>query len=137
MKMTDNTNKQLKGNQLSFDAGIKNFKADGSDVMYALRKLSNEEKLKYELKKTIESEYSGLDISINNLSLGVKGFYPGRTVFNLEIDTRITEPVDIINLTNMPIKKSTIKQLKEDQKKHGYKQLTTMVADVLEKHYED
>lgn len=26
MKMTDNTNKQLKGNQLSFDAGIKNFK---------------------------------------------------------------------------------------------------------------
>lgn len=105
--------------------------------MYALRKLSNEEKLKYELKKTIESEYSGLDISINNLSLGVKGFYPGRTVFNLEIDTRITEPVDIINLTNMPIKKSTIKQLKEDQKKQGYKQLTTMVADVLEKHYED
>ncbi|MDK7137130.1 hypothetical protein [Lactobacillus paragasseri] len=105
--------------------------------MYALRKLSNEEKLKYELKKTIESEYSGLDISINNLSLGVKRFYPGRTVFNLEIDTRITEPVDIINLTNMPIKKYTIKQLKEDQKKHGYKQLTTMVADVLEKHYED
>lgn len=102
-----------------------------------IKKLSNEEKLKYELKKTIESEYSGLDISINNLSLGVKGFYPGRTVFNLEIDTRITEPVDIINLTNMPIKKSTIKQLKEDQKKHGYKQLTTMVADVLEKHYED
>ena len=32
MKMTDNTNKQLKGNQLSFDAGIKNFKADGSDL---------------------------------------------------------------------------------------------------------
>lgn len=33
MKMTDNTNKQLKGNQLSFDAGVKNFKADGSDVV--------------------------------------------------------------------------------------------------------
>lgn len=32
---------------------------------------------------------------------------------------------------------NTNKQLKEDQKKHGYKQLTTMVADVLEKHYED
>ncbi|CAB52510.1 hypothetical protein [Lactobacillus phage phiadh] len=36
MKMTDNTNKQLKGNQLSFDAGIKNFKADGSDVVITL-----------------------------------------------------------------------------------------------------
>ena len=104
--------------------------------MYALRKLSNEEKLKYELKKTIENEYSGLDISINNLSLGVKGFYPGRTVFNLEIDANITEPIDIINLTNMPIKQSTVKQLEEDQQKHGYKELTTMVADVLEKHYE-
>lgn len=104
--------------------------------MYALRKLSNEEKLKHELKKTIENEYSGLDISINNLSLGVKGFYPGRTVFNLEIDTHLSERVDIINLTNMPIKRSTIKQLKEDQQKHGYKELTTMVADVLEKHYE-
>ena len=57
--------------------------------MYALRKLSNEEKLKHELKKTIENEYSGLDISINNLSLGVKGFYPGRTVFNLEIDAHL------------------------------------------------
>lgn len=105
--------------------------------MYALRKLSNEEKLKYELKKTIENEYSSLDISINDLKLGVKGFYPGRTVFNLEIDTRIAEHIDVINLTNMPIKTSTIKQLKEYQKKHGYKELTTMVADVLEKHYED
>ena len=104
--------------------------------MYALRKLSNEEKLKYELKKTIENEYSGLDISINNLSLGVKGFYPGRTVFNLEIDTHLSDRVDIINLTNMPIKQSTIKQLKEDQQKHGYKELTTMIADVLETHYE-
>jgi hypothetical protein len=90
--------------------------------MYALRKLSNEEKLKYELKKTIENEYSSLDISINDLKLGVKGFYPGRTVFNLEIDTRIAEHIDVINLTNMPIKTSTIKQLKEDQKKHGYKE---------------
>lgn len=62
--------------------------------------------------------------------------FSGRTVFNLEIDANITESVDIINLTNMPIKRSTIKQLKEDQQKHGYKELTTMVADVLEKHYE-
>ncbi|MCT7757821.1 hypothetical protein [Lactobacillus gasseri] len=105
--------------------------------MYALRKLSNEEKLKYELKKTIENEYSSLDISINDLKLGVKGFYPGGTVFNLEIDTRIAEHIDVIDLTNMPIKTSTIKQFKEDQKKHDYKELTTMVADVLEKHYED
>ncbi len=36
IKITDNTNKQLKGNQLSFDAGIKIFKADGSDVVITL-----------------------------------------------------------------------------------------------------
>ena len=104
--------------------------------MYALRKLSNEEKLKYELKKTIENEYSGLDISIKNLSLGVKGFYPGRTVFNLEIDTHLSERVDVINLTNMPIKQSTVKQLKEDQQKYGYKEFETMITDILEKHYD-
>lgn len=39
--MTDNTNKQLKGNQLSFDAGIKNSKADGSDVVITLVADSN------------------------------------------------------------------------------------------------
>lgn len=104
--------------------------------MYALRKLNNEEKLKYELKKTIENEYSGLDISINNLSLGVKGFDPGRTVFNLEIDTHLSERVDVINLTNMPIKQSTVKQLREDQQKHGFKSIETMIASVLEEHYE-
>lgn len=98
--------------------------------MYAL------DKLKHELEKVLESEYSGLDISINNLSLGFKGCYHGRTVFNLDIDTRITEPVDIINLTNMPIKQSTVNKLKADQQKHRYKELTTMVADVLEEHYE-
>ena len=58
------------------------------------------------------------------------------SVFNLEIDAHLSERVDVINLTNMPIKQSTVKQLKEDQQKHGYKELTTMVADVLEKHYE-
>lgn len=104
--------------------------------MYASRKLSNEEKLKHELKKTIENEYSGLDISINNLSLGVKGFYPGRTVFNLEIDTHLSERVDVINLTNLTIKQSTIDKLEEDQKKHGFKSIETMIASVLEKHYD-
>lgn len=27
-------------------------------------------------------------------------------------------------------------QLKKDQQKHGYKELTTMIADILEKHYD-
>ncbi|UOC07199.1 hypothetical protein [Lactobacillus johnsonii] len=98
--------------------------------------LNKEEKLKYELRTTLEKVYPGLDFVINGLQLEPDFFYSGRTVFNLEIDANITESVDIINLTNMPIKRSTIKQLKEDQQKHGYKELTTMVADVLEKHYE-
>lgn len=96
--------------------------------------LNKEEKLKHELRTTLEKVYPGLDFVINGLQL--EPDYSGRTVFNLEIDANITESVDIINLTNMPIKRSTIKQLKEDQQKHGYKELTTMVADVLEKHYE-
>jgi len=98
--------------------------------------LNKEEKLKHELRTTLEKVYPGLDFVINGLQLKPDFFYSDRTVFNLEIDANITESVDIINLTNMPIKRSTIKQLKEDQQKHGYKELTTMVADVLEKHYE-
>lgn len=98
--------------------------------------LNKEEKLKHELRTTLEKVYPGLDFVINGLQLEPDFFYSDRTVFNLEIDANITESVDIINLTNMPIKRSTIKQLKEDQQKHGYKELTTMVADVLEKHYE-
>lgn len=34
--MTDNSNKKLTGKQLSFNADIKNFKADGSDVVITL-----------------------------------------------------------------------------------------------------
>lgn len=98
--------------------------------------LNKEEKLKHELRTTLEKVYPGLDFVINGLQLEPDFFYSDRTVFNLEIYANITESVDIINLTNMPIKRSTIKQLKEDQQKHGYKELTTMVADVLEKHYE-
>ena len=48
----------------------------------------------------------------------------------------ISERVDFINLTNMPIKQSTVKQLREDQKKHGYKEFETMITDILEKHYD-
>ncbi|WP_282805930.1 hypothetical protein [Lactobacillus isalae] len=34
--MADNSNKKLTGKQLSFNADIKNFKADGSDVVITL-----------------------------------------------------------------------------------------------------
>lgn len=98
--------------------------------------LNKEEKLKHELRNTLEKAYPGLDFSINGLKLKLKGFYPNSTTYSLEIDAHLSERVDVINLTNMPIKHSTIKQLEWDRKKHGYKELTTMVADVLEKHYE-
>lgn len=34
--MTENQNKQLKGNKIAFNADIKNFKADGSNVSITL-----------------------------------------------------------------------------------------------------
>ncbi|CAM3386120.1 hypothetical protein LAPA6218_04635 [Lactobacillus paragasseri] len=101
--------------------------------------LNKEEKLKHELKNTLEKIYPDLDFLINGLQLDPDSFHHGNgdAIFYLEIDTHLSVRVDVINLTNMPIKTSTVKQLKEDQKKHGYKELTTMVADVLEKHYEN
>lgn len=98
--------------------------------------LNKEEKLKHELKNTLQKAYPDLDFVINGLQLEPDSFHYGDAIFYLTIDTHLSERVDVINLTNMPIKQSTVKQLKEDQQKHGYKELTTMVADVLEKHYE-
>lgn len=98
--------------------------------------LNKEEKLKYELKNTLQKTYPGLDFVISGLQLEFDSFHHGDAIFYLGIDTHLSERVDVINLTNMPIKQSTVKQLKKDQQKHGYKELTTMVADVLEKHYE-
>lgn len=94
--------------------------------------LNKEEKLKHELKNTLEKIYPDLDFLINGLQLEPDSFHHGDAIFYLAIDTHLSARVDVINLTNMPIK-----QLKEDQQKHGYKELTTMVADVLEKHYEN
>ncbi|WP_282805931.1 hypothetical protein [Lactobacillus isalae] len=98
--------------------------------------LNKEEKLKHELRITLEKVYPGLDFIINGLQLESDSFHHGDAIFYLTIDTHLSDRVDVINLTNMPIKQSTIKQLKKDQQKHGYKELTTMVADVLEKHYD-
>lgn len=98
--------------------------------------LNKEEKLKHELKNTLQKAYPDLDFVINGLQLEPDSFHYGDAIFYLTIDTHLSERVDVINLTNMPIKQSTVKQLKKDQQKHGYKELTTMVADVLEKHYE-
>ena len=92
--------------------------------------LNKEEKLKHELRTTLEKVYPGLDFVINGLQLEPDSFHHGDAIFYLAIDTHLSERVDVINLTNMPIKQSTVKQLKKDQ-------LTTMVADVLEKHYEN
>ena len=98
--------------------------------------LNKEEKLKHELKNTLQKAYPDLDFVINGLQLEPDSFHYGDAIFYLTIDTHLSECVDVINLTNMPIKQSTVKQLKKDQQNHGYKELTTMVADVLEKHYE-
>lgn len=99
--------------------------------------LNKEEKLKHELKNTLEKIYPDLDFLINGLQLEPDSFHHGDAIFYLAIDIHLSARVDVINLTNMPIKQSTVKQLKEDQQKHGYKELTTMVANVLEKHYEN
>ena len=98
--------------------------------------LNKEEKLKHELKNTLQKAYPDFDFVINGLQLEPDSFHYGDAIFYLTIDTHFSARVDVINLTNMPIKQSTVKQLKKDQQKHGYKELTTMVADVLEKHYE-
>lgn len=99
--------------------------------------ISKEEKLKYELKNFLEKRYSDVTpISIENLTLESGTNHGDCFSFNLKIDARFSDYLDFLNLSNMIIKHSTIKQLKKEQKKQGYKDLMTLIADILEKHYE-
>ena len=99
--------------------------------------ISKEEKLKYELKNFLEKRYSdATPISIENLTLESGTNHGDCFSFNLKIDARFSDYLDFLNLSNMIIKHSTIKQLKKEQKKQGYKDLMTLIADILEKHYE-
>jgi hypothetical protein len=99
--------------------------------------LNKEEKLKYELKSVLEKRYSGASsISIENITLESGTNHGDCFSFNLKIDTRFSDYLDFLNLSNMLIKHSTIKQLKKEQERQGYKDLMTLIADILEKHYE-
>lgn len=97
----------------------------------------DDEKLKHELQRVLNKIYQTESFNISDLNLTSNGFYTRNDLtFNLKIDARPIERITNIPFTNLTIKQSTIDKLEEDQKKHGYKELTTMIADVLEKHYE-
>ena len=98
---------------------------------------NKEEKLKYELKTVLEKRYSDAgSISIEDITLESGTNHGDYFSFNLKIDARFSDYLDFLNLSNMLIKHSTIKQLKKEQKKQGYIDLMTLIADILEKHYE-
>lgn len=97
----------------------------------------DDEKLKHELQRVLSKIYQTESFNIGDLNLTSTGFSTKNDLtFNLKIDAYPIERITNIPFTNLTIKQSTIDKLEEDQKKHGYKEITTMVADVLEKHYE-
>lgn len=96
-----------------------------------------DKKLKHELKRVLEEMYPTESFNINNLNLSLTGFSTKNDfTFNLKIDARPIERITNIPFTNLTIKQSTIDKLEEDQKKHGFKSIETMIASVLEKHYD-
>ena len=105
--------------------------------MYTLRKLSNEEKLKHELKRALEEMYPTESIDVENLTLSLGEPRTDNVLeFNLRFYARYYERITTIPLTHLTIRKSLINKIKEDQEKHGFKEFETMIADVLEKHYD-
>ena len=97
----------------------------------------DDEKLKHELQRVLNKIYQTESFNISDLNLTSNGFSTRNDLtFNLKIDARFSDYLDFLNLSNMIIKHSTIKQLKKEQKKQGYKDLMTLIADILEKHYE-
>lgn len=97
----------------------------------------DDEKLKYELQRVLNKIYQTESFSINNLNLSLTGFSTKNDLtFDLKIDAQPIERITNIPFTNLTIKQSTIDKLEEDQKKHGFKSIETMIASVLEKHYD-
>lgn len=100
-------------------------------------KLIDDYFLQRRLEEILENTYPDTDVVVNNMKLAKNDVSTDGTYgFTLSFDTNISESLKTINLTNMPIKQSTVKQLREDQKKHGFKSIETMIASVLEKHYD-
>lgn len=97
----------------------------------------DDEKLKHELQRVLEETFQSDVFNIENLILTVIGFSTKSDLtFNLKIETHKTERFNTISLKNLTISESLIDKIKKDQEKHGYKELETMIANVLEKHYD-
>lgn len=97
----------------------------------------DDEKLKHELQRVLNKIYQTESFSINNLNLSLTGFSTKNDLtFDLKIDAQPIERITNIPFTNLTIKQSTIDKLEENQKKHGFKSIETMIASVLEKHYD-
>ena len=97
----------------------------------------DDEKLKHELQRVLNKIYQTESFSINNLNLSLTGFSTKNDLtFDLKIDAQPIERITNIPFTNLTIKQSTIDKLEEDQKKHDFKSIETMIASVLEKHYD-
>lgn len=93
--------------------------------------------LKQHLEEIIEDRNPDKKAVVDDMALIVNevntnGFYH----LNLSINAKLYDLYKNLNLSDIQIKKRTYNRLEEDQQKHGYKELTTMVADVLEKHYD-
>lgn len=96
-----------------------------------------DEKLKHELKRVLEEMYPTESIDVKNLTLFLGDPRTDNVIeFNLRFHGRYYERITTVPLTNLTMRKSLISKIKEDQKKHGYKEFETMIKDVLEKHYD-
>lgn len=96
-----------------------------------------DKKLKYELKRALEKIYSTESIDVENLTLSLGDPQTDNVIeFNLRFYGRYYERITTIPLTHLTIRKSLINKIKEDQEKHDYKEFETMIADILEKHYD-
>lgn len=94
--------------------------------------------LKQYLEKIIGNTNPNKEALVDNMSLifdeiNTDGSYH----FNLSIDATLYDRYERLDLPNVQIKKRTYDKLKEDQAKHDFTYLDTLIADILERHYEN
>ena len=93
--------------------------------------------LKQHLEEIIEDRNPDKKAVVDDMALIVNEINTdGSCHLNLSINATLYDLYKNLNLSDIHIKKRTYNKLEEDQKKHGFKSIETMIADVLEKHYE-
>lgn len=95
------------------------------------------EKFKYELKNSLNRVFEHQVQSIDSITF-LEANFNSNNYFDLKIRVcgQYEDPEVSIKTNELRLSKSLLDKINEDKKKHGYKEIETMIVDALDNYYE-